>query len=232
MVSKLTQVYRLVEPPTLEPWMFVRTIRARVSVKPLLRNAWDHIAEALSGRPGWCSAVAGIPQPHAFIASLEFTDGTSAAAALADPPVTRWLKEVENCLEDIVVVDSSEGETLLSGPRQEARFLQIIEARTTDKERWIAINEAMQEVMRTHRPEVLAASIAWHGGDRFTETVYFTSEQEAREKESREFPGGMVGLFGELMNLVEDLTYTDVRAPWIRVHPAIDTASTPLTEPR
>ncbi|MFP5297817.1 MAG: hypothetical protein ACLGHL_02375 [Actinomycetota bacterium] len=202
-----------------------------MSVKPLLHNAWDHFAESLADRQGWRSAVAGIARTDEFLAALEFTDPPSAAAALSDLTVSGWFKEVEGCLKDPETRDSFEGETLIAGTREDAGFIQVIRGRTTDRERWTAINEAMQEVMRTHRPEVLAASIAWFDDDHFSETVFFTSEQEAREGESREFPGGMAGLFGELMNLVEDLTYVDVRDPWIKVHPAIDTSSTPLTEP-
>lgn len=205
--------------------MFVRMLRARVSAKPLLRNAWDQLGDSLGKIPGWRCMVGGIDRDGGFFGTIEFTDPGAAHHAWTDGEVSRWLQEVQRSLDNVDERESADGEILLPGPRNEAGFIQFIQARTSDKPRWKAINDAMQEVMRSHRPEVLAATIAWNDDDSFLETVYFTSEQEAREGESREFPGGMAGLFGELMDLVSDLSYTDLRSPWLKVHPALGAAS-------
>lgn len=206
--------------------MFVRVIRARVVAKPLLRNAWDQLGHALAEQPGWRCMTAGTGRASDFIGTIEFSDPVTAHAAWSDRSVARWVGELERTLDSLDITDSEEAEIVLGGAREDARFVQIIEGSTEDKPRWRAINEAMQEVMRTNRPEVLAATVVW-SEDRFLETVYFTSEQDAREGESQEFPGGMEGLFNELMDLVRDMSYLDLRSPWLRVHPAIDPAPDP-----
>ena len=52
-------------------------------------------------------------------------------------------------------------------------------------------------------------------GTSFTQTVYFTSEAEARAAEQQEPPADVRGLFEESRRLVVDPRYFDLRDPWL-----------------
>jgi hypothetical protein len=49
----------------------------------------------------------------------------------------------------------------------------------------------------------------------FTQTVYFTSEEEARAFE-REHPAESDPLLAEVFGLMSELRYHDLRSPWLQ----------------
>ena len=81
-------------------------------------------------------------------------------------------------------------------------------------------NAPLQLLLTGHMDTVFAEDhpfqdLTWLDDERFTEVVYFTSEQDARSAESTEFPGGVQALFGELMQVMDDLKYMDLPDPWL-----------------
>lgn len=199
--------------------MFVRVIDAAVVSKALLRNAWDHLHDELARTDVWSASVGGVGSNGRFLATMCFTSPSGTDVLESDPLVARWWADLHLHLEEPTVQDSTSADILIPGGSEAATFVQFIRGRSSDPERMSAINKAMQAEVQMHRPEILGSSIAWHAGGVFTETVYFTSEQEARLGESREFPGGIKGLFEELMQLVQEIAYIDVRSPWMTAHP-------------
>jgi hypothetical protein len=72
--------------------------------------------------------------------------------------------------------------------------------------------------MRRMRPEIIGATIALQGDGAFVETVYFTSEVEARQRETMSPPAEMAQAMqdGQLM---DSLSFLDLHQPWL-VSPA------------
>jgi hypothetical protein len=69
---------------------------------------------------------------------------------------------------------------------------------------------------RSFRPEIIGGTIALHGDGGFTQAVYFTSEEAAREGERKEPTPELKALLYEDMALNEgDLVYFDLRDPWL-----------------
>lgn len=64
------------------------------------------------------------------------------------------------------------------------------------------------------RPDVIGGMLAWHDGDRFTDTVYFTSEEEARRGE-QQMAESAPSEFHDWGELVEDVSFLDLRNPWM-----------------
>ena len=72
---------------------------------------------------------------------------------------------------------------------------------------------ALHYVRPITRPEIIGATIALHGDGAFVETVYFTSEDEARQRESIQPPDEMAAVMSE--ELMDDITFLDLHQPWL-----------------
>ena len=82
---------------------------------------------------------------------------------------------------------------------------------------WLAaLGRAQEELLAEQAPHILGMTVAEHAdrpGD-FTQTVYFTSEQDARRFE-REHPAASEPGMAEVFSLMRDLRYFDLREPWL-----------------
>jgi hypothetical protein len=77
-----------------------------------------------------------------------------------------------------------------------------------DRERY---REAVKSMAGTPRDDVIGGVIAWDGSH-FTEVVYFTSEEEAREGEQS---GPQQVALEKAWPLTQDIEYFDLRTPWL-----------------
>lgn len=195
--------------------MFVSVIEGNVLAKALLRNAWEQLQTALSADDGWIRSAAGVDGSGRFIGLTYLSSAEAWSELVKRADVRLWLDNVQAHLDSPTSSESPQASVLIDPGHEPARFMQFIKARTSDVERFTAVNDAFQIEVRSHRPDVVGSLITWLEGDRFIETVLFSSEQDARDAESREFPGGIEGLFGELMQLMQDIDYRDVRDPWL-----------------
>jgi hypothetical protein len=87
----------------------------------------------------------------------------------------------------------------------------------TDKERAKALEAKLMPAMFAMRPDVIGAVRGWDG-DTFTTFTYFTSEAEARAGEQKVPDSGSAeqAVVEEMMSLVGDLTYADLKDPILR----------------
>jgi hypothetical protein len=195
--------------------MFIRVIEGQVLAKALLRNSWEQLQNALSAHNGWLRSAGGVDDQGRFVGRMDFRSEDAAEKMLREPEIELWLKDLFEHLDSPARSTSSQGSVLIEPSGEPAGFLQFIRAEASDPERFTAVNDAFQVEVRQHRPDVVGSSIVWLDDERFLETVLFSSEQDARSAESREFPGGIAGLFGELMQLMSNIDYMDVRDPWL-----------------
>ena len=73
-------------------------------------------------------------------------------------------------------------------------FIQVMEGRVANPEKIMVgradraaikpVAEQLDAVLRRMRPDVIGGTAAWPGDGTFIQTVYFTSEDEARANES------------------------------------------------
>lgn len=71
------------------------------------------------------------------------------------------------------------------------------------------------ELRCRHRPDVIATTVAWHGDGGFIQTVYFTSEAEARRNEAKPLPPELRRARDRFAETVGELPYLDLRDPWL-----------------
>lgn len=72
-----------------------------------------------------------------------------------------------------------------------------------------------ESATKRHRPDVLGNVIAVNTDGSYTDVVYFESELEARQGESKETPADVGALVGELMSAIAVHEYLDLKDPWI-----------------
>ncbi len=194
--------------------MFVRVVQASVVSKPLLRNAWEHLLDAFAMHDAWLGATGGIDKDGRFHAWVTFTDSDEADEVFNDPEVARWHDQFLHHLAEANVTPTSDARVLIPGGGS-AGFVQFVAGDALDKEKLEAVMLAFQQEVVEYRLDVLGSMIAWLGPDSFSSIVFFSSEAEARRGESLEFPGGISALLGEVMQVLKNLEYIDIRDPWI-----------------
>ncbi len=208
--------------------MFIQVVRGRVRDATGLREHWDLRIHVLRQHPqvvpdaglievpvsvGWLGSTAGISDSE-FVAVIRFESERLARQDDRRPEQREWWAEAKEYFDgEVTVRDASEVDVLLGGGSDDAGFVQVIQGRARDVDRVRALNSASEAWLKEHRPGIIGGTVAWHGDGSFTETLYFTSEEEARE--SGEFPADAKAELDEWRALVEDVKHIDLRDPWL-----------------
>lgn len=126
-----------------------------------------------------------------------------------------WWNETAKYFDgDVTFRDCKEVDTTLAGGSDDAGFVRVMQGRARNRDRLRALEAEFMPRMSELRPDVIGSVRAWDG-DFFTEAIYFTSEAEARKGESS-MPEDGGEEFEEYASLVEELTYIDLKDPWLR----------------
>jgi hypothetical protein len=195
--------------------MFIQVIRGRAKNPPALREHMDRWRDELApGADGWLGATAGVTDDGDFIAVVRFESEEQARHNSDRAEQTKWWDDFSADLEgEATFLDSTDAELWMNGGSDEAGFVQVIQGRAKDPK---AVRDLFAEDEASQpgtRPDVLGGTIAWHEGGLFTNTVYFTSEKEARKGEANPTPEEQESM-RRWMELVDDVSYTDLRDPW------------------
>ncbi len=193
---------------------FVEVIRGRATDEAALRHQWERWAPELgSGADGFLGATAGVDAHGTFIAMVRFDSEEAAQRNAVRPEQTRWWLGVVPHLRDIELHDCTETDQWSNGGSDAAGFVQIRQGVSSDPARLRDLYVHQQPAqMGSLRPEVLGGLCAWHGDGGFTLSAYFTSEEAARRGENLE---EFAPFFAEIGALTQDLTYVDLRDPWL-----------------
>ena len=199
--------------------MFIQVIRGTATDREGLRRQFDRWNEEVRpGAAGFLGSTAGITEDGRFIAVAQFdTAGASQANSQREEQVA-WWAETERCLEAAAVQDSTEVITMQGGSSDAAGFVQVMCGRVTDAEKMDALRPRlgeMESATKRHRPDVLGDVIAVNKDGSYTDVVYFESEAEARQGETKEMPADVGALFTELMSAIAVDEYLDLKDPWI-----------------
>jgi hypothetical protein len=92
-----------------------------------------------------------------------------------------------------------------------------MQGRTQDLARLRDVDTMFEQRFPDLRPELLGYLVALHDDEdgAFTLAAYFTSEEAARAGERAELPPEAAELLQEEMQLMQDVVYFDLRAPWL-----------------
>src|SRR2546430_12656105 len=167
--------------------MFVQVFEGRVADREGLRRQMDNWeSELRPGATGFLGSTAGVTDDGQSIAFARFESAAAAKANSDRPEQGRWWSETEKLFEGPVTFsDSEDVDTLLGGGSDDAGFVQIMKGRGMDRERMRAMDESLDQVASSWRPELLGGLRRWTGPGTYIEAAYFTSEAEAREGEKK-----------------------------------------------
>ena len=196
--------------------MFVQVIKGRTSQPEALAEAFDRWKAELSpGATGWLGSTGGVTDDGTFIAVARFESEEAARANSARPEQDAWWSETAKLLDgDVTFSDSTDVDVDVNGDPDGAGFVQVMRGRVSDPQR---AKELMAEDPGTwaeFRPDVIGNLSIGHEDGGYTMVMYFTSEADAREGETKEMPPQMRAQMEEMSKLnVEEPEFFDLKRP-------------------
>jgi len=196
--------------------MFIQIIQGTCRDSDGLRRQVDQWRRELGPTAeGWLGGTYGITDDNTFVGMVRFDSRQAAARNSNRPEQGAWWAETEKCFAGQVTFhDCDDAMTFLDGGADDAGFVQVIQGRLSDPERFRRFAELPMDMLHETRPEIIGGVMAMAPDGTFTETVAFRSEEAAREGERKEMPAEMRQAWGDEMAQLQDVTYLDLRHPW------------------
>jgi hypothetical protein len=197
--------------------VFVQVIQGRVADSDRLRQQFDRWeAELAPGAAGYLGGTGGVADDGTFIEMARFESEDAARRNSSRPEQDRWWSETASCFEgEVTFHDTTDIEMFGEGGRDDAGFVQVVQGRCRDRERLEALQGEVMADLEERRPEIIGWVRAWYGDGEYSQFVYFTSEAEARARETEGPPADRRSQFEEWRNLMEDVRFIDLREPWL-----------------
>jgi hypothetical protein len=198
--------------------MFVQVIQAKVKDAAGLQKQWERWEQEIKpDAQGFLGSTAGVTADGEFIALARFENEEAARANSDRPEQSAWWEETSQYLEDPMFHDCRLVDVMLEGGSDDAGFVQVIQGKVTDVEKARELDRSTQAQMNEMRPDVIGGIVAWHPENgRFTNSIYFTSEAEARAKEKETSSAPEFEEFMKEWQAISDgePKYLDITEPW------------------
>jgi hypothetical protein len=182
--------------------MFIQVVQGRATNPPGIRRdlgRWQR--QLAAGTDGWLGSTTGITEDGWSLSVIRFASEDHARRNGERPEQREWWRDASQHLARVVFHNARKVHTYRDGGSDSAGFVQIIQGRTDDMERMVSLGRDRNEA-----PQILGRTLAEHD-DRpgeFTQTTYFSSEQDARRAEQEP---------SELRSLMTNLRSFDLRDP-------------------
>jgi len=198
--------------------MFVQVIQGKVSDAKEAHMAMDQWAQELApGATGWLGSTGGVTKDGQFIAIARFESEDAARRNSDRPEQDQWWAQTSKLFTDEPTFrDSTEVDVDQPGDPNQAKFVQIIQGRTSDPARARELMQDNPDTWAQLRPDILGSVGASHDGGAYTAVLYFTNEAEAREGERKEMPPEVQAQMEEMGKLeIGEPTFLDITEPWL-----------------
>jgi hypothetical protein len=197
--------------------MLAQVIRGRTSdADAVLATVERWRQDLLPGAVSFLGSTQGVTDDGEVVAVARFESADAARRNGERPEQTRWWQEMLEHLDgEPTVRDSEEVDLDLVGDPDRAGFVQVMQGQVTDPARARELMAQLpQQAMKDFRPDVLGTVFITHDEGRWTQVIYFTSEEEARAGERKETPAEWRSVMEELMKLgTGELDFLDLRRP-------------------
>jgi len=196
--------------------VFIQVIHGKVGDADGLRDAVERWRDKVApGASGWLGSTGGATADGTAIAVVRFESAQAARRNSERPEQQRWWNEASRCFDgDVTFHDCDDAMMFLGGGSDDAGFVQVIQGRLSDPQRFRTFMSQPMDALKDARPEILGGTIGIDADGTFTETVAFRSEAEARENEQNAMPDDMRVAFEAEMAQVQDMAYLDLHHPW------------------
>jgi len=197
--------------------MFIQVIQGKVKDEAGLQRCMEQWERDLApGATGYLGTTSGTCDDGTFIALARFESLDAAMRNSERPEQSAWWAQTAACFDgDVSFIDCPDARPWLGGGSDDAGFVQIMEGRSPDVRRMHEIMEEAGEQIHQMRPEIIGATMAEAADGRFVDAIYFTSEAEARERETMDMPEDMRAAFEEETRLMGEVTYFDLHHPML-----------------
>jgi len=200
--------------------MFIQIIQGKCQDENALHRQLDMWRQEMGPKAaGWLGGTYGLTDDDMFIGVVRFESKEAAARNSTRPEQSGWWAETEKCFDgDVSFHDCDEAMEFLGGGADDAGFVQVIQGRVEDPERFRAAMAQPMDMLKEARPEIIGGTIAIEPDGRFTQTVAFRTEDAAREGEQKPMPETMPEdmrkTMEDTMAQMKDVTYLDLHHPW------------------
>ncbi|HZA32404.1 MAG TPA: hypothetical protein VE462_12900 [Propionibacteriaceae bacterium] len=198
--------------------MFAQVIQGKVTDRSALRVAMDRwLSEVAPGSIGWLGSTGGVTEDGRFILLARFSSQEEAMRNSDRPEQDAWWSETSKLFDGDATFKNSVAvdEDLLGNP-DDAGFVQFVLGKVRDPDRARQLMRGDPQAWTQLRPDLLGTVTAVHEGGEITTAAYFTSEQDAREGESKEVPQELKEGMAEMDALtVGEPDYLDIKEPWL-----------------
>ena len=196
--------------------MFIQVIQGRCSDADQLKKQLDIWEQTLAdGADGWLGTTGGVADDGTFVAVARFASREQADANSARPEQDAWWRETASCFDgEVAFSDYDDAFAWLGGGSDDAGFVQVMRGRVGDADGFRKFSQQPMDGLNEMRPEIIGGTVAIADDGDFTQTIYFTSEAEAREGEKKEMPEDVQRDMERAMGEMKDLAYYDLRQPW------------------
>ena len=196
--------------------MFIQVIQGRCTDADALHRQMDRWRDELEpGASGWLGGTYGVTDDGEFVGVVRFDSKEAAERNSGRPEQGAWWAETSKLFDgEVTFHDCEEVTMMLDGGRDDAGFVQVIQGRLTDAEKFRhAMGQPMDD-MRQMRPEIIGGTVAIDENGFFTQTMAFTTEDAAREGERQTPPADAQKMMDEMSSAMSDVSYHDLHHPW------------------
>lgn len=192
--------------------MFMQIVQGKIIDEKAARATMDRWLDELQpGAQGWLGGTYGVAEDGTLVAAVRFVNAAAAQANSERPEQGAWWKEMaKNFAGPVTFHDCDDVTLLMGGGSDDAQFVQVIQAKVTDRKRLLELAQRSSQTLAHYRPDVLGGSIAIDADGIVTETIAFTNEAAARAAEQKALPDEAA----EMMALLDDVHYLDLHQPW------------------
>jgi hypothetical protein len=196
--------------------VFIQVIQGKTHDVDGLHGRMDVWRDELSaGADGWLGGTYGIDDDNEFIGIVRFDSRESAMRNSDRPEQGAWWAETEKCFDgDVAFHDCDDVTLMLDGGSDDAQFVQVIQGRIGDQEKFRMMRDMPMDSLHDERPDILGGTIAVDKDGWFTQTVAFRTEAEAREGEKKQMPPEMMEQMADMDKAMSDIHYHDLHHPW------------------
>lgn len=195
--------------------MFIQIIQGACRDAERLHQLSDEWRDTLGpSAAGWLGGTYGVTDDGQFVAVVRFESREAAAENSARPEQSAWWERMQECFDgEVTFHDCDDAMMFLGGGSDDAGFVQVIQGKLSDPERFRRFMSQPMDALREARPDILGGTVAIDADGTFTQTVAFTTESAAREGEAKEMPEDMRTADDEFAQM-QDVTYLDLHHPW------------------
>lgn len=193
--------------------MFMQVIQGKVADRAGLEAALERWRDELApGAIGYLGSTGGFTDDGVFVVLARFESEEAARRNSERPEQAAWWAETERCFDgEVVFMDCPTATTWLAGGSDDAGFVQVMEGRSANRDRMLALMETYAPRVKQAWPEIIGGTVGTYGEDGWVEAIYFTSEAEAREHEAMPMPDDMAEAMAREMPA--DVRYLDLHQP-------------------